>query len=229
MGRQMNHGIVALLFSTALAISATNAFAAEHGGGGGHGGFGGGERGGFGGGEHGGFGGGERGGFGGGEHGGFGGGERGEFGGGEHRGFGGGERGGFGTGEHGGFDRGAHADFHGRDFGRFSGPERHLWEGGSWLHDWHAGVFGWWWLVDGGWYYYPEPIYPYPTYVPAASFGEPALNAPPGVLAGQNWYFCDNPQGYYPNVPNCSVDWRAVPITQSALPPASLPSPALHD
>jgi hypothetical protein len=206
MRQPMSHGITALLFSAAIAISAPNAFAAEHGGGGGGGHFAGGEHAGFGSGAH--FDGEGHAGLGGGAH--FGGGvERGSFGGGEHGGF-----------DHGAFDRGGHADFHGRDFGHFSGPERRLWEGGNWSHVWHAGLFGWWWIVDGEWYYYPEPIYPYPTFVPAASFGEPALNAPAGVLAGQNWYFCDNPQGYYPNVPNCNVQWRAVPVTPSGLQPA---------
>src|SRR5258706_8696522 len=63
----MNGAIIVLLLSTALAISAPNAFAAEHGGGGhrggGHGGFGGGRRSSFGGSGHGGFGGGGSGGF----------------------------------------------------------------------------------------------------------------------------------------------------------------------
>jgi hypothetical protein len=178
MRQPINGGIIALVFSTALAIASPNAFAAEHGGGGGHGGFGGGER----------------------------------------AGFADGDRGGFDGGR---FDRGDHADFHGRDFGHFSGVERRLWEGGNWLHDWHGGIFGWWWIVDGEWYYYPEAIYPYPTYVPAASFGEPALNAPAAAPPAQNWYFCDNPQGYYPNIVNCNVPWRAVPTTPAGLQPGA--------
>src|SRR5258706_5597322 len=63
----MNGAIIVLLLSTALAISAPNAFAAEHGGGGhrggGHGGFGGDGRSSFGCSEHGAFCGGGSGGF----------------------------------------------------------------------------------------------------------------------------------------------------------------------
>jgi hypothetical protein len=110
--------------------------------------------------------------------------------------------------------RGMHGgDFHGRDFGHFSAGDMRVWRGGGWRHDWHDGRFGWWWVVGGGWYFYPEPIWPYPTYVPPAI----VMQQPPPVVAGvppaQFWYFCDNPRGYYPNVATCSVPWRAVPVT----------------
>lgn len=110
--------------------------------------------------------------------------------------------------------RGMHGgDFHGREFGHFGPGELRAWRGGAWRHEWHDGRFAWWWVVGGGWYFYPEPIWPYPTYVPPAI----VLQQPPAVVAGvppaQYWYFCDNPQGYYPNVATCSVPWRAVPVT----------------
>ena len=65
---------------------------------------------------------------------------------------------------------------------------------------------------------YPYPYYPYPyTY----AYPPPVVYAPPVVVAPatpayiqqpiQNWYYCDNPQGYYPNVQSCSVGWRQVP------------------
>jgi hypothetical protein len=41
--------------------------------------------------------------------------------------------------------------------------------------------------------------------------GEP----PPG---SQVFYYCDNPAGYYPQVPNCSMPWRTV-VTGSNGPP----------
>ena len=25
------------------------------------------------------------------------------------------------------------------------------------------GRFGWWWDVDGAWYFYEQPVYPYPV------------------------------------------------------------------
>jgi len=58
--------------------------------------------------------------------------------------------------------------FYGRDFRYFGPDEIGIWRGGIWRHEWHDGRYGWWWLVDGYWYYYPAPIYPYPTYVPEA-------------------------------------------------------------
>ncbi len=104
-------------------------------------------------------------------------------------------------------------DFHGRNFGHFSPAERGIWRGGRWEHGWHDGRFAWWWSAGGGWYSYPAPIYPYPTYVPPAII----VQQPPPVHIGppptQFWYFCDNPQGYYPYVTACSGPWREVPAT----------------
>jgi hypothetical protein len=103
-------------------------------------------------------------------------------------------------------------DFHGRDFGHFSPAERGIWRGGSWSHGWHDGRFAWWWVAGGGWYFYPAPLYPYPTYVPPAIIVQqpPVPHGPPPV---QFWYFCDNPQGYYPYVAACNGPWREVPAT----------------
>jgi hypothetical protein len=62
-------------------------------------------------------------------------------------------------------------------------------------------------------YYYapPPPVYVVPpptTYViPAPA---PVVQGPaPAAM----WYYCDNPQGYYPSVPNCSSPWRPVQPT----------------
>jgi len=115
-------------------------------------------------------------------------------------------------------------DFHGRDFGRFSFEERRVWTGGRWIHDYHDGRLGWWWVVDGGWYFYPQPVYPYPGYVsevvveqtpPPYAYPSAPIAAPPAPV----WYYCDNPQGYYPYVPNCNGPWRPVPATPPAPPP----------
>ena len=108
-----------------------------------------------------------------------------------------------------------HADFRGRQLRTFRPHELALWRSGRWRHQRHHGRYGWWWEVDGDWYFYPAPIYPYPTVVstdadieegpqPAAALGPPAP-----VF----WYFCDNPQGYYPYIANCSTAWREVPAT----------------
>lgn len=85
----------------------------------------------------------------------------------------------------------------------------------------------------GPWWGYPYPYAPYPyaypypyyapppaAYAPGYAPGEPdpgyATNAGPGYAAGPTaaasgtWYYCDNPQGYYPYVQRCG-NWRAVP------------------
>jgi hypothetical protein len=132
-------------------------------------------------------------------------------------------------------DRHEHHGFHGRDFRFFSAFELDLWRVGRWAHDWHDGRFGWWWIADGGWYWYPEPAYPYPTYVPPAPplvLETPPLPPPapvvvmpppppPALAAGapppQFWYYCGESRAYYPYVPTCSGPWRQV----SATPPQS--------
>ena len=103
-----------------------------------------------------------------------------------------------------------HFAFH-HDFAHFSGGERSAWAGGRWDHGWHNGRFGWWWFAGGAWYFYGAPIYPYPgyvsdTYVDDNSYGPP----------GQNWYYCQNPPGYYPYVQRCQMPWQPVP---AAAPP----------
>src|SRR5208282_2127795 len=110
-------------------------------------------------------------------------------------------------------DPGHGRDFHGRDFGHFNPGERSLWQGGHWIHDWHNGRYAWWWTVDGFWYFYPVPTYPYPTYVPPAIVLQQAPPVPTGLPPAQFWYYCDNPQGYYPYVASCNGPWRPVPVT----------------
>jgi hypothetical protein len=61
-------------------------------------------------------------------------------------------------------------------------------------------------------YYYPPPV----VYAPP-----PVVYAPPVVVMPatpsyvqqpqQSWYYCDNPQGYYPYVSSCTTAWRQVP------------------
>lgn len=100
--------------------------------------------------------------------------------------------------------------FHDRDFGR--------WQSGYWHHGPHLGRLGWWWVAGGLWYFYPQPVYPYPDpYVPpvvvvprqAPVPVEPAVVAP----APQYWYYCDESKAYYPYVATCRGGWRQVPAT----------------
>ena len=99
--------------------------------------------------------------------------------------------------------------FHGRAFGRLSPYEVGVWRGGHWWHGAHSGRFGWWWFVDGGWYWYDAPIYPYPTVISKTVMAD----APPGVAApgGYTWWYCDSPPGYWPYVRACATPWQAVP------------------
>ena len=112
-------------------------------------------------------------------------------------------------------------DFHGRDFARFAPRERDIWARGRWINDWHGARYGWLWVVGDFWYLYPEPIYPYPVYVPPAVVAQQAPPMPVGLPPSQNWYFCDNPQGYYPYVASCNGPWRSVPTTPPPPPPPS--------
>jgi len=62
--------------------------------------------------------------------------------------------------------------------------------------------------------------YPYGYYSPPARvivrdrIPEPGyLPAPDAPPPAQNWYRCDNPQGFYPYVQNCNGPWQSVPVT----------------
>ena len=113
---------------------------------------------------------------------------------------GGGHYAGHGYGGHGYVGRGPVA-FRGRSFGRLSPYEMGVWRGGHWIHSFHDGRRGWWWIVNGTWYFYPKPIYPFPDpMVPA--FAVPGSSA---------LYFCPPAQAYYPYVPSCPVPWQIVP------------------
>lgn len=91
------------------------------------------------------------------------------------------------------------------DIRHFRDHDFDRWRGGHWMHGYHGGRLGWWWIVGPTWYFYPAPVYPYPDpYMPPVV--APAAPPPP-----QAWYYCDNPRGYYPYVPQCSVPWRVVP------------------
>lgn len=60
-------------------------------------------------------------------------------------------------------------------------------------------------------YYYPYAPYYYPP--PVVYAAPPVYVAPPAALAPapQNWYYCNNPQGYYPTVQSCPGGWQEVP------------------
>jgi len=117
-------------------------------------------------------------------------------------------------------------DFHTRDVRGFSAREMHAWRGGDWRREWHYGREGWWWEVDGVWYPYAEPIWPYPLEVseltvydtPYVDGPDPSMivadgrqiTIPPLPAAPAGRYRCDEPRGFYPSVATCSVPWELV-------------------
>lgn len=90
------------------------------------------------------------------------------------------------------------------DIHRFVDRDARVWRGGRWHHSHHGGRFGWWWVVGGLWYFYPQPVYPYP---------DPF--APGDVIYEQDstdgyWYYCESAGQYYPYVTQCPEGWQAV-------------------
>lgn len=103
---------------------------------------------------------------------------------------------------------------HGYDWGR--------WRRGGWINGWHEGRFGWWWVIDGAWFFYTAPVYPYPE--PPAVVVAPPPQIPPGY-----YYYCPNPSGYYPAVPQCLTGWQMVPAAPAPVPaPVPVPPPPVR-
>lgn len=106
--------------------------------------------------------------------------------------------------------------WHGRDMHRFHDRDLGRWQGGYWHHGTHLGRLGWWWVAGGLWYFYPQPVYPYPDpYVPPVVVAPQPVPAAPVMAAPapQYWYYCDASRTYYPYVATCRGGWRQVPAT----------------
>jgi hypothetical protein len=102
--------------------------------------------------------------------------------------------------------------FHHGPVVRLSIGERERWRHGRWWHGKRHGRVGWWWFTGGIWYWYPTAVYPYPTEISA----EAVYDYAPEGRPDDSWYYCDDPEGYYPYVQTCSVDWKPVPIQPQA-------------
>ena len=131
------------------------------------------------------------------------------------------------SGDHGGAsaafqDRQGPYEFHGRTFTSLNPDERSHWQSGAWRHELHNGVFGWWWFLDDDWFFYPDAIYPYPTYIAPLLTVQETPEPPP---AQAWWYHCANPQGYYPYVPACPTGWQTVPAAPADAPANAPPPP----
>jgi hypothetical protein len=108
------------------------------------------------------------------------------------------------------------------------------WHGGGWHGHGGSVVIGvgpFWgpWWYGPGYPYYPYPYYPYP-YSPYPYYGgaPPVVQQDPQVYIQQpepqaqtqqpNYlYYCQNPQGYYPQVQQCPGGWMTV------VPPTTAP------
>jgi hypothetical protein len=107
------------------------------------------------------------------------------------------------------------AGFHGAGVNGFHGD----WHGGH-FHDGHFHdhgdvdfVFGFGWPYAGWPYYYPYYGY-YPSYYPYADYQDYPNDVPyVATNAATNWYYCDNPEGYYPYVRYCNSGWQSVLTT----------------
>ncbi len=140
-------------------------------------------------------------------------------------------------GHHGGGPGGQPHHFAG-DYHHFGPGDRALWAGGGWRHEYHDGRWGWWWFVDGLWYWYDQPVYPYPLVVSPVIYAPPVAvvyDAPPPVVYApppepvvvqappepepavpaaappRFRYFCPD-HGYYPQVQTCPTDFVRQPI-----------------
>jgi hypothetical protein len=74
-----------------------------------------------------------------------------------------------------------HPGFARRNFGGRFYRGAFAWDRGGWRHEWRNGRYGWWWDVGGAWYFYEQPVYPYPTVISDVEVLEdPAMaDAPP--------------------------------------------------
>jgi hypothetical protein len=94
------------------------------------------------------------------------------------------------------------------------------WRGGWWGPRFRGGVF-FGPSIGFGVYsplWVPPPVYyPPPRVVVQQGYvPPPAAYAPPAADDGSYWYYCSNPQGYYPYVRQCTGQWETVPATPDA-------------
>ena len=139
--------------------------------------------------------------------------------GGDHYGGGGDHRGGGDW--HGGGDHHGGGDWHHGDHGGSN------WYGSVWI----GPGWGWgpWWGSPYYSYYPYYPYYPYNPYNPYYPYYSPYYSEPPVTIQKESptyaqpapqpeqqyyWYFCQNPEGYYPYIKKCPGGWlKVVPPT----------------
>ena len=88
---------------------------------------------------------------------------------------------------------------HGGGFARRPSPAFHR---GHWVHGFHGGSLGWWWVGAG----VAAPLYVQPV-APAAVLVQP-----------QALYYCASQQAYYPDVLTCPEGWLLVGPGSGSIP-----------
>jgi hypothetical protein len=103
------------------------------------------------------------------------------------------------------------------------------WRGGFWGPRFRGGVF----IgpsIGFGVYaplWAPPPVYYAPPpvleqgYVAPQGYAQPPAYGPQADGAGPNagyWYYCNNPQGYYPYIRECNGQWQTVPANPDNTP-----------
>ena len=59
-----------------------------------------------------------------------------------------------------------------RVVGTFNDRERAAWYGGRWRHEQRFGRYGYWWEINGAWYYYDQPFDGPPDYVSEVEYSD---------------------------------------------------------
>ncbi len=78
----------------------------------------------------------------------------------------------------------------------------------------YGGYPGYSWYPAYPYAYYPAPYYAAPYYAapPVVIQQQPQVYSQPQQQQSDYWYYCQNPQGYYPYVKSCPGGWmRVVP------------------
>ena len=118
----------------------------------------------------------------------------------------------------------AHARWHRGWYGALGSYER--WHYGYWYHGPYLDHIGWWWVVGPTWYYYPDPIYPYPPLDPEPEYyvmvdgTPPAPAVPPGDApkspskddSKAYTFLCEASQIYYPYTTMCKGEWKTMAV-----------------
>ena len=107
------------------------------------------------------------------------------------------------------------------------------WRGGFWYHGPYLDHYGWWWVVGPTWYYYPGPVYPYPSvdmepgYIVTVNSPPPpptsaltVRTATPTAPQAKDSsghsnaysYYCEQSHAYYPMTRACDGGWLATPV-----------------